>query len=242
MVDEVSGPRFRYALHMFSKHRLAEVAALLGDPARSGMVTLLWDGRARPAGELARLAGVTPATASAHLAKLLAGGVLRVETRGRHRFYRLADERVAQAIEALAAILPPGRPPEPESMPPLHVARLCYDHLAGRLGVSVSDALLARGLLVHEAGAYALPAKGRRFLAARFGLVVDELEHGRRPLMRSCLDWTERREHLGGALGAALATQMLERDWVRRERGSRALLVTSAGRRGLADTLGLRWD
>jgi DNA-binding transcriptional ArsR family regulator len=126
----------------------------------------LWDGRARPAGELAHLAGVTPATASAHLSKLLAGGVLRVETRGRHRFFRLADERVAQAIEALAAILPPGRAPEAGAMPPLHLARLCYDHLAGRLGVSVSDALLERGLLLHEEGAYSLPAKGPALLRA----------------------------------------------------------------------------
>ena len=241
MTDEVSESRLGYAPRVYSRHRLAEVAALLGDPARAGMVTSLWDGRARPAGELARLAGVTPATASAHLAKLLAGGVLRVETRGRHRFFRLADERVAQAIEALAAILPPGRAPEAGTMPPLHLARLCYDHLAGRLGVSVSDALLERGLLLHDDGAYALPAKGRRFFAG-FGLAVDELEHARRPLLRSCLDWTERREHLGGALGAALATQLLERDWVRRERGSRTLLVTNAGRRGLADSLGLRWD
>ena len=226
---------------MFSKHRLAEVAALLGDAARAGMVTSLWDGRARPAGELARLAGVTPATASAHLAKLLAGGVLRVESRGRHRFYRLADERVAQAIEALAAVLPPRPAALPESLPSLHRARLCYDHLAGRLGVAVSDALLERGWLEHASDAYTLPARGRRAFA-RFGVDVNELERGRRPLLRSCLDWTERREHVGGALGAALASELLERDWLRRERGSRALLVTRAGHRGLADTLGLRWD
>ena len=126
-------------------------------------------------------------------------------------------------------------------MPPLHLARLCYDHLAGRLGVSVSDAMLERGLLVHENGAYALPDKGRRFFA-RLGVEVELLERARRPLLRSCLDWTERREHLGGALGAALATQLLERDWVRRELGARTLLVTNAGRRGLADSIGLRWD
>ena len=226
---------------MFSKHRLAEVAALLGDTARAGMVTSLWDGRARPAGELARLAGVTPATASAHLAKLLAGGVLRVESRGRHRFYRLADERVAQAIEALAALLPPRPAAGADTLAPLHRARLCYDHLAGRLGVAVSDALLERGWLEHEADAYTLPARGRRAFA-RLGLDVSALEHGRRPLLRSCLDWTERREHVGGALGAALASELLELDWLRRERGTRALLVTRAGRRGLSDTFGLRWD
>lgn len=228
---------------MFSRHRLAEVAALLGDPARAGMVTALWDGRTRPASELARLAGVTPATASSHLAKLVAGGLLRVEPRGRHRFYRLADERVAHALEALAGVLAPhaATATAERARPPLHQARLCYDHVAGTLGVRLSDALLERGVLVWREGAYALPAAGRRWLQ-RFGIALDELEHGRRPLLRACLDWTERREHVGGALGAALASQLLERDWLRRQRGVRTLLVTRAGRSGLARVLGIRTE
>ncbi len=226
---------------MFSRHRLAEVAALLGEPGRAGMALALWDGTARPAGELARVAGVTPATASAHLARLVAGGILRVEPRGRHRYYRLAGPEVAHAIEALAGVLAPhvtrGAAEAPPS--PLRRARLCYDHLAGQLGVAVGDALVAGGRLVLRDGAYALPASGRRWFE-RFGIELGVLERGRRPLLRSCIDWTERREHLGGALGAALAAHLLERDWLRRERGARTLLVTAAGRRGLASTLGLR--
>ncbi len=226
---------------MFTRHRLAEVAALLGDPGRAGMTTALWDGTARPAGELARIAGVTPATASAHLAKLVAGGLLRVEPRGRHRYYRLAGPDVAHALESLALLLPrhAGSDLGGPLVDPLRRARLCYDHLAGRLGVMLSDALVERKLLLLHDDAFALSPAGRRWFE-RFGIAISPLEQGRRPLLRSCLDWTERREHLGGALGAGLATHLLERDWLRRERGKRTLLVTSDGRRGLQRALGLR--
>jgi DNA-binding transcriptional ArsR family regulator len=226
---------------MFTKHRLAEVAALFGDPGRAGMVMSLWDGTARPAGELARIAGVAPATASAHLARLVSGGLLRVERRGRHRYYRLAGPAVAQALESLAGVLPlhaPGVHVE-AAEDPIRRARLCYDHVAGRLGVAIGDALVTKRWLALDAGAYVLGPAGRRGFE-RFGVDVAALEHGRRPLLRSCIDWTERREHLGGALGAALANQLLERDWLRRQRGVRTLLVTTAGREGLRDALGLR--
>jgi DNA-binding transcriptional ArsR family regulator len=228
---------------MFSRHRLAEVAALLGEPGRAGMVTALWDGTARPAGELARIAGVTPATGSSHLSRLVAGGVLRVEPRGRHRYYRLAGPQVAHALEALALLVAPHAASDAATTPvaPLRRARLCYDHLAGGLGVAVSDALVTRGLLTLRAGSYALPPVGRRWFE-RFGVEVAPLEDGRRPLLRSCIDWTERREHLGGSLGAALAMHLLERDWLRRVRGERSLLVTAAGRTGFSRTLGLRLD
>jgi len=226
---------------MLSRYRLAEIAALLGDPTRAGIVTSLWDGRARPAGELARSAGVVPATASGHLARLVSGGVLRVEPRGRHRYFRLAGPEVADAIEALARLLSPRAvSPRADGAPePLARARMCYDHVAGRLGVDITEALLARRLLKWREQALALPAAGRHWFE-RIGVDVGALERGRRPLLRSCLDWTERREHLGGALGAALAMHLLERDWIRRERGTRALLVTSEGRSGLARTLGIR--
>jgi len=228
---------------MFSRHRLAEVAALLGEPGRAGMVTALWDGTARPAGELARIAGVTPATASSHLSRLVAGGVLRVEPRGRHRYYRLAGPQVAHALEALALLVAPHTASDAMAarVQALQRARLCYDHLAGGLGVAVSDALVAGRLLSLRTGAYSLLPAGRHWFE-RLGIELAPLEHGRRPLLRSCIDWTERREHLGGALGAALATHLLERDWLRRVRGERALLVTAAGRTGFSHTLGLRLD
>jgi len=226
---------------MISRHRLAEAAALLGDPARAGIVTALWDGRARPAGELARVAGVAPATASEHLAKLVGGGLLRVQPQGRHRYYRLAGPDVAHALEALARLLPPRAATIEGEMTPMRRARLCYDHLAGRLGVAIADALVARGWLRPGEDAYALAPSGRRGFE-RLGVDVGVLERGRRPLLRSCLDWTERREHVGGALGAALAMHLLERDWLRREHGSRAAIVTTAGRRGLRAALGLVLD
>lgn len=226
---------------MISRYRLAEIAALFGDPTRAGIVTSLWDGRARPAGELARLAGVTPATASGHLARLVSGGVLRVEPRGRHRYFRLAGPGVADAIETLGQLLLP-RATSPQAngaLEPLARARMCYDHVAGRLGVAITEALLARRLLRWREQALALAPAGRRWFE-RIGVDVGALERGRRPLLRGCLDWTERREHLGGSLGAGLAMHLLERDWIRRERGTRALLVTREGRNGLARTLGVQ--
>ena len=225
---------------MISRYRLAEIAALFGDPTRAGIVTSLWDGRARPAGELARLAGVTPATASGHLARLVEGGVLRVEPRGRHRYYRIAGPGVADALETLGQLLSPKVASPANGVPePLAQARMCYDHVAGRLGVGITEALLERRLLQWREQSFALSTAGRRWFE-RNGVDVGALERGRRPLLRGCLDWTERREHLGGALGAALAMHLLERDWIRRERGSRALLVTREGRAGLSRTLGVR--
>jgi DNA-binding transcriptional ArsR family regulator len=238
---ETSASRFRYAPVMISRYRLAEIAALFGDPTRAAIVTSLWDGRARPAGELARHAGVTPATASGHLARLVSGGVLRADPRGRHRYFRLAGPDVADALETLTRLLSrPAVSREANGAPePLASARMCYDHVAGRLGVDITQALLARRLLKWREQTLALPPDGRRWFE-RIGVDVGALERGRRPLLRGCLDWTERREHLGGALGAALAMHLLERDWIRRERGTRALLVTREGRSGLARTLGLR--
>src|SRR6516164_4420330 len=133
---------------MISRYRLAEIAALFGDPSRAGIVTSLQDGRARPAGELARLAGVTPATASGHLARLVEGGVLRVEPRGRHRYYRIAGPGVADALETLGQLLSPKVASPANGVPePLAQARMCYDHVAGRLGVGITEALLERRLL-----------------------------------------------------------------------------------------------
>jgi DNA-binding transcriptional ArsR family regulator len=226
---------------MISRYRLAEIAALFGDPTRAAIVTALWDGRARPAGELAQAAGVTPATASEHLSRLVAGGVLRVEPRGRHRYFRLAGPDVADALETLAQLLTPRAASPAAARAPelLANARMCYDHVAGRLGVGITQALLERRLLGWREQSLALPPAGRRWFE-RIGVDVGALERGRRPLLRGCLDWTERREHLGGALGAALAMHLIERDWIRRERGTRALLVTREGRSGLRRMLGVQ--
>jgi DNA-binding transcriptional ArsR family regulator len=222
---------------MVSKHRLAEVAALLADPSRAAMLGALMDGRALPAGDLARVAGVTAATASAHLKRLASLGLVRVQACGRHRYVRLAGSDVAVALEALERLVRtrPARSERTPEQSALAGARLCYDHLAGALGVAVTQALLERDGLV----------RGRRTapVLARLGLGLDlgVLARGPRPLLRTCIDWTERREHVAGALGEALANAFLERDWVRRRRGTRAPLVTGAGRRALRERFGVSW-
>ncbi|GAA2817966.1 winged helix-turn-helix domain-containing protein [Kitasatospora sp. CM 4170] len=228
---------------------LAQLAGLLADPTRASFCTALLDGRAWTAGELARYAGVAPSTASEHLSRLIAGGLLAEERQGRHRYVRLADPAAAALIEDLAAFAEaasPGRTPrtlrESTRQSAEARARTCYDHLAGRLGVAVSDALHDRGLVADDAG-LAVTEDGRAWLAgAGIELPVRPVRAGGRPLVRSCLDWTERRTHLGGVLGAALCRTALDRSWVERIGSGRALRVTSDGGRTLRELLGIDLD
>ncbi|MFF5174524.1 ArsR/SmtB family transcription factor [Micromonospora sp. NPDC000089] len=211
--------------------RLAELAALLADGTRAGFCLALLDGRAWTAGELARAAGVAPSTASDHLTRLVRGGLLVEERQGRHRYVRLAGPTVAQLIEDLAGHAPPGDRPvrslrAATADAALAHARTCYDHLAGRLGVRLRDALLARGLL-DVADGLALTAVGRDWLAG-LGVPVGAAPNGRRPLLRDCLDWTERRPHLAGALGAALCHRFAELGWTA-PGGGRSVRVTPTG-------------
>ncbi|MEV7597521.1 winged helix-turn-helix domain-containing protein [Kitasatospora sp. NPDC089797] len=256
---------------------LAALAALLADPTRAAFCSALLDGRAWTAGELARSAGVAPSTASEHLSRLIAGGLLSEERQGRHRYVRLASPAVATLIEdltvfadttaeavagataeavdrATAAAHATGRPamartadgrPAPRNLREATRqsaearARTCYDHLAGRLGVAVADALLARGLVTDRAG-LAVTEHGRAWLAAQaIELPARAGRPGGRPVVRSCLDWTERRSHLGGALGAALCRTALDRAWVERIGSGRALRVTPDGGRALHELLGV---
>ena len=233
---------------------ISVVGALLSDPGRCRMLFALGDGRALPAGRLAREAGVSPATASAHLGKLLDAERVRVEAHGRHRYYRLAGPQVGRLLETMAQLAPA----EPVRSLRQHTrahavreARTCYDHLAGRLGVALMRAMLDRRLLTggdgrfdpDRAGAdrlsargrdvdYRLSEDGRRFLA-ELGVTLPP----RRPVIRYCVDWSEQAHHLAGGLGAALLTRLLELDWVRRSPGSRAIQVTEAGRSGLHERL-----
>jgi DNA-binding transcriptional ArsR family regulator len=227
---------------MVSPHRLAEVASLIGDSSRAAMLTALLDGSARPAGELATWARVSPATASGHLARLVRCGLLRVEPLGRHRYYRIADPWVAEALEALGRVLPvhDTQTTDPERLA-LREARMCYDHIAGRLGVAIAGALVAkRWLSPANEGFLPTPAAERGF--RRLGIALDELRSARRPLVRVCLDWTERREHVAGALGALITSHALESGWIARRRGVRALRVTQDGVEALRSHLGLRLD
>jgi len=221
---------------------LAHVARMIGDPARAEMLGALLGGEALTSGELARRAGVAPATASEHLARLVDGGLVVRRSSGRHRYYALAGPDVAVALEGLARISPDGgtaaRRDSPE-MQALRFARTCYDHLAGGLGVRLADTLLERGFIAPDG--FAVTDTGRDWLRT-LDIDLDELRKGRRALTRQCLDWTERRDHLAGAVGAALASAMLERRWLVRIDGSRALRLTLRGREGLYRSLALEID
>jgi DNA-binding transcriptional ArsR family regulator len=213
----------------------ARLGALLGDPARANILDALTDGRAFTAKELAYHARVSPPTASSHLAKLLAANLVAVERSGRYRFYRIVDPALADLLEQLAVYLPHRPVPErrrsraPER---LRTARMCYDHLAGRLGVAITEALVAAGHLEVLAQDYGVTAGGARFLAG-LGIEIEQVKRQRRAFARRDLDWSERRHHLGGALGAALTATFVEREWLRRERGDRRVEITDHGRRAL---------
>jgi DNA-binding transcriptional ArsR family regulator len=219
---------------------LAAIAALVGDPARANILCALMDGRAFTAGELAYAAHVSPQTASGHLGKLAAARLIVPTPQGRHRYFRLAGPHVAAMLEsimAVAAIAPPRCRPI-RMNDDMRTARLCYDHLAGRLGVGLADALRARDHLELGDEGGALTASGEAFLR-EFGIDVEMARHSRRIFCRPCIDWSERRPHLAGAVGAALAQRLFALRWIARVRDGRTLVVTPAGRRNLEQTFGV---
>jgi DNA-binding transcriptional ArsR family regulator len=217
---------------------ITRIAALLGDPARANMLSALMGGQALTAGELAREAGVTPQTASAHLAKLEAGGLLTRRRQGRHNYFALAGQDVAEVMEQLALLA--GRAghmrtrPGPKD-PAMRRARVCYDHLAGDAGVAMLDALLAQGRIADAEGSLVLTQAGRAF-ARDFGVAVDET--GRRPLCKACLDWSVRRSHLAGTLGAGLLERIYALGWARRLEGTRIVAFSAPGLRDFERTFG----
>ena len=230
---------------MVNPNQVAEIAQLIGEPARAAMLIALIDGKALTASELAQAAGVTPQTASGHLARLATADLLKVSKQGRHRYHRLASADVARMLESLMQTATRNLPQ------PRHVvtgpgdaamrkARTCYDHLAGELGVAITDALIARGAIEFEDEAGLVTPQGLE-LAARFGFAPDGDMSRRtaRPLCRPCLDWSERRPHLAGRLGAAICTRFMEAGYVRRIGNTRALSVTPKGRAALREIFGI---
>jgi DNA-binding transcriptional ArsR family regulator len=233
---------------MTTSAQFAGFASLFGNRSRADMLIVLMDGRALTASELARAACVAPQTGSGHLDKMVKAGVLKVETQGRHRFYRLASARIAQLIEHMVQAVPPpcGMPVGPFTGPrdpALRLARTCYDHLAGRLGVAIADALIARGHIHLGSDAGLLTASGARLLR-RIGMDMCQLEPacvGRgRILCRPCLDWSERRPHLAGVLGSALCSLSLAQNWIRRRPDSRVVTITPMGYRSYDEYFGVR--
>jgi DNA-binding transcriptional ArsR family regulator len=216
---------------------IAEVASLIGIPARADMLLALKNDGVLSATELAHVAGVAPNTASEHLAKLAQARLIAVERQGRHRYCRLASPEVAEALEALETLAVKAAP---RTCPPhvrdgaVRFARSCYDHLAGQLGVKLTWALVNQGALASSEDGFALTKSGEAAFTD-LGIDLAVLRARRRPLLRSCLDWSERRSHLGGALGASLLTRLSALDWIRRNSGTRALAVTILGRREFQD-------
>ena len=210
---------------------IALVGSLVGDPARANMLASLMTGRALTATELAQEAGVTPQTASTHLARLVDGGLLAAEKQGRHRYFRLAEPDVAQALEALMGLAARAghlRVRTGPKDPQMRHARVCYDHLAGDLGVRLYDRLQGRKLIAGSGEDLAVTGSGRRFFAD-FDIHLDGLSGRRRPLCRPCLDWSERRHHLGGSLGSALLARFFDLKWAKRDPASRAVHFSSRG-------------
>ncbi|MGW5271710.1 ArsR/SmtB family transcription factor [Streptomyces sp. NPDC004044] len=231
----------RMAPHDPAAPLLAALAALLADETRASFCLALLDGRAWTAGELARYASVAPSTASEHLGKLIAGGLLTEERQGRHRYVRLADEQAAHLVEDLAARAAPGDGERPQTLraastsSALARGRTCYDHLAGRIGIAIADAMTVRGLLRQDTG-FALTDTGLGWFAE---LSIGLDTGTRRPLVRSCLDWTERRPHLAGVAGAALCRHALDAGWCVRIGSGRAVRATGDGERALHELLGI---
>jgi len=220
---------------------IAEIAALVGDAARATMVSSLLDGRALTASELARAARITPQTASTHLAKLTEAGVLSVVRNGRHRHFRLATPTVAGMVEGIVAVALAKRPryrPLSREARALSAARICYDHLAGRLSVDLTDSFVAREYVVLDDEVAEITRAGTRFFIG-FGIDLPAPSPTRHRFCRLCLDWTERRPHIAGAVGAAITKRYFDLGWMERVERSHAVIVTPAGRRAFHSVLGV---
>jgi DNA-binding transcriptional ArsR family regulator len=215
---------------------LESFAKIIGDATRIRMLQLLMEGRALTAKELAYGALVEPATGTQHLRRLQEGGLVSVRAQGRHKYFKLASPLVAELMELLMVLTPDQKihAVAPRVEEPLRRGRMCYDHLAGELGIGITEALVRQGILRKEADSFAVTRRGGAWFA-ELGIDVETARALRRKFAATCLDWSERRDHLGGALGAALAERLVDLGWIARKRNSRAVTVTEAGRRRLAE-------
>ncbi len=231
---------------MANTNQIAEIGLMVGEPARTAMLVALMDGRALTAGELARVAGISAQTASGHLAKLASAGLLKVVSQGRHRYHRLASAEVAGLLETITRIAAVSRPAPHRRLhvgprdAAMRAARTCYDHLAGGLGVAIADGLLDRGAIEFDDGAGMITESGLALLSEAGIAVPERASTSSRPLCRPCLDWSERRPHVAGGLGAAICMHFFDNGLVKRIDGSRALTVTPRGRRAIREIFDIR--
>jgi DNA-binding transcriptional ArsR family regulator len=226
---------------MIAEADIAAVGALIGDRARAAMLNALMSGEPISAGELARLGGVSPSGATAHLRRLREGGLVVDEPAGRQRVFRLASPELAEALEALALVAPPVPVRglrHARAAGAMKRARTCYDHLAGELGVAVTNALVEREILARDDGGFTVTRAGAEWLG-ELGLDLESLRRARRSFARGCIDWTERRPHVAGSLGAGIAAALFTHAWVRRRPGDRAVAVTTTGAEFLERRLGV---
>ena len=222
------------------ENNIEQIAAVIGEPVRAKILWTMMDGKAYTARELAIGVDTTPQNLSMHLGKLLRAGLLSVESQGRHRYYSFSREEVAYAIEAMANLIPAEQVVRKDTEAvPIKYCRTCYDHLAGKVGVSIAESLLRQKLIVYRDQELDVTPRGAQWFAD-WGIDCGEMRQQRRSFAKACLDWTERRHHLAGALGAAMLEKMLELHWLRRTTQSRAVVVTAKGRQGLEARFGIQ--
>ncbi len=217
------------------ENQFIQTASLIGDPVRASIMWTLLDGKAFTATELAMASETTPQNVSMHLSKLVQAGLLAVESQGRHRYYKFARKDIAYAIEAMATLVPASANKNvlpDENMPGIKYCRTCYDHLAGKIAVAITDKLLHQKIIINRDDVFELSAKGEKWFY-HLGINTDDLKQQRRSFLRPCLDWSERRYHIAGSLGAALLDTLISSDWIRRTKNSRAVIITGKGQKKL---------
>jgi DNA-binding transcriptional ArsR family regulator len=213
------------------ENQFIQIAALIGDPTRAKIMWTLMEGKAFTATELAVTSETSPQNVSMHLTKLVQANLLCVEKQGRHRYYTYSRKEIAYAIEAMANLTTKPHPNKPgieEARPPIQHCRTCYDHLAGKVAVALTDSLLQQKIILARKNEFLLTKKGHNWFS-ELGLDTKSLKQQRRSFLRPCLDWSERRQHLAGSLAAALLDKMLVSDWIRKTKDSRAVIITSKG-------------
>jgi DNA-binding transcriptional ArsR family regulator len=223
------------------ENQFKQIAGLIGDSVRASIMWTLMEGKALTATELAINAGTSPQNISMHLAKLLQADLLSVEKQGRHRYYRFSRNEIAYAIEAMANLIPHSAERKnlrPENLTAIKYCRTCYDHLAGKIGVAITDRLVRQDILVIRNDIFEISGDGEKWFS-ELGIQVDELKLQRRSLIRPCLDWSERRHHIAGSLAAALLAFMISADWIRRTKNSRAVFITGIGQKKIYQYLKL---